>query len=188
MKRTFLLAALAFLAIPQLVGAQETIEEKAQVCSACHGDNGIPTDPMVPIIWGQHAGYLYLQLKDFKAKKRTNDMMDPVVETLEKKDLLALATYFESKPWPKTGYVASKEDRAIGARVAIAGTCPACHNDQFTGDSSIPRVAGQTPDYLERILIAFKGEMRANNPGMSDIIMTFPDDDLKAMARFLAGL
>ena len=49
-------------------------------------------------------------------------------------------------------------------------------------------MAGQTPDYLERILIAFKGEMRANNPGMSDIIMTFPDDDLKAMARFLAGL
>ena len=187
MKRICLLAMLTVVALPNTTLA-ETIEEKAQVCSGCHGEDGKPTDTQVPIIWGQHAGYLYLQLKDFKAKRRTSDQMAPIVETLEKADMLELAKYFEAKTWPKTGYVTPKEDINTAQRVAISGMCAACHNDQFTGDSSIPRVAGQTPDYLERILIAFKGEMRANNPGMSDIIMTFPDDDLKAMARFLAGL
>ena len=187
MKRHFFLAGLVLMALPHAVAAQETIEEKARVCARCHGENGVPTDPIVPIIWGQHAGYLYLQLKDFKAKRRASEKMGPIVEKLEKSELLALATYFESKPWPKTGYVTPKEDITTAQRVTIAGMCTACHNDRFTGDSVIPRIAGQTPDYLERILIAFKGELRANNPGMADMIMTFPDDHLKAMARYVAG-
>ena len=41
-----------------LPAAAQSIEEKAQVCGACHGENGIPTDKSIPVIWGQHQGYL----------------------------------------------------------------------------------------------------------------------------------
>ncbi|MBV9238486.1 MAG: cytochrome C, partial [Xanthobacteraceae bacterium] len=44
----------------------ETIEDKAAVCGSCHGEDGIPPDKTLPVIWGQHQGYLYLQLRDFK--------------------------------------------------------------------------------------------------------------------------
>jgi len=38
-------------AIPPVHAADE-IETKAQLCAACHGDNGVPTDPKtIPVIW-----------------------------------------------------------------------------------------------------------------------------------------
>ena len=54
----------------------------------------------MPVIWGQHQGYLYLQLRDYKSGARKNDMMSPVAQTLERDDMMALAQYFSQKPWP----------------------------------------------------------------------------------------
>ena len=92
----FALAASAFAAHAQ------TIEEKAQICAACHGDNGMPQQqafPM-PVIWGQQLGYLFFQLRDFKSGARKNEQMSPIAEALEHDDLMALAQYFSKKPWP----------------------------------------------------------------------------------------
>ena len=44
--------------------AADDIEAKAQACAACHGQNGVPTDPKtIPIIWGQEQSYLVKQLQ-----------------------------------------------------------------------------------------------------------------------------
>lgn len=168
--------------------AQDPVEEKAQACIACHGENGLSQDPMVPIIFGQHAGYLYIQLKDFKSKSRASEIMNPIAAELEKADMLALAQYFESKPWPSTGYRSEAADVSKAETIASAGMCAVCHLGTFFGDSSIPRVAGQTQAYLERTLIAFKTRKRNNNVDKSILIRTFADEDLKTMSRYLAGL
>ncbi|MGQ0485011.1 MAG: c-type cytochrome [Hyphomicrobiales bacterium] len=187
MKPKFIAAALIVLAAsPGL--AQETIEEKAMLCAACHGENGVPATPEVPIIWGQHAGYLYIQLKDFKSKSRASEIMHPIAAELEKADMLALALYFEGKPWPATGYRSEDADVNKGETIASAGMCASCHLGTFFGDSVIPRVAGQTQVYLERILIAFKTRERNNNADKSNLMGTFADEDLKTMSRYLAGL
>jgi glucose dehydrogenase len=55
----------------------QTIEEKAQLCAACHGENGIPQEKTTPVIWGQYQGYLYLELRDYKSGARKNDIMSP---------------------------------------------------------------------------------------------------------------
>ena len=81
----------------------DSIEDKASVCSACHGEKGLPAEPAVPIIWGQNEGYLYLQLRDFQKGARKDDQMTPIAQSLSKEDALALAAYFAGKPWPKTG-------------------------------------------------------------------------------------
>ena len=186
---------LKFFAAAALIGlaacpgyAQETIENKAMACAACHGENGMPVMPEVPIVWGQHAGYLYIQLKDFKSKSRASEIMNPIAAKLEKADMLALARYFEEKPWPSTGYRSEAADTGKGETIATAGMCPACHLGTFWGDSAIPRVAGQTQAYLERTLIAFKTRERNNNPDKSNLMRTFADEDLKIMSRYLAGL
>ena len=54
------------------------VEETAQVCAGCHGENGIPQEKTTPVIWGQNEGYLYLQLRDFKSGARKNDQMGPI--------------------------------------------------------------------------------------------------------------
>ena len=90
----------------------DSIEDKAALCGACHGDKGLPGDPTMPIIWGQNAGYLYLQLRDFQKGARKDDRMTPIAQSLVKEDALALAEYFAAKPWPKTGAPsASKADK-----------------------------------------------------------------------------
>ena len=69
------LAALVTAAMLTRAPAQDAgkaVAEKAQLCAACHGANGVPIDKTIPVIWGQQAGYLYLQLRDFKSGARKN--------------------------------------------------------------------------------------------------------------------
>src|SRR4029077_12507715 len=91
--------AMAITALSGFVGAQ-TIEQKAQLCSACHGESGIPQQKTTPVIWGQQLGYLYLELRDYKSGARKNDQMAAVADSLEREDMMALAQYFSQKPWP----------------------------------------------------------------------------------------
>jgi len=167
----------------------DSIEEKAALCSACHGLNGVPGDPTTPIIWGQNTGYLYLQFRDFQKGARKDDRMTPIAQGLVKEDALALAEYFAAKPWPNTGApAASKADEAIAIVVNKSIVCTSCHLEQFQGDSSVPRLAGQERDYLLKTLTDFRNRTRANNPGMSDLMNTATPEQLAAIANYLAGL
>ena len=76
------------------------IEDKAKLCATCHGEQGIPMQKTFPVIWGQNAGYLFLQLRDFKSGARKNDLMSPIAATLRQEDLLPLAEYFSKLKWP----------------------------------------------------------------------------------------
>ena len=58
------------------------IEEKTQVCAGCHGEDGKPIDKTIPTIWGQQAGYIYIQLRDFKRGDRKSEIMQPIVSSL----------------------------------------------------------------------------------------------------------
>src|SRR5205807_8822517 len=70
------LASIAVLAaiIAAVPARAQTIEDKAQLCAACHGENGIPQQKTTPVIWGQHQGYTYLQLRDYKSGSRNNEI------------------------------------------------------------------------------------------------------------------
>ena len=81
MRRLSILLALALTA-PSVAAHAESIEEKAQVCAACHGESGVPPQQVIPIpvIWGQNLGYLFFQLRDFKSGARKNDQMTPKIQ------------------------------------------------------------------------------------------------------------
>lgn len=167
----------------------DTVEDKAVVCGGCHGENGVPQDRTMPVIWGQQEGYLYLQLRDYKRRDRKNDIMEAIVADLERADMLALAAYFAQKPWPAlrqppaSGAVAA---RAHQANVAIG--CTGCHLGEYQGAGTQPRLAGQTKEYLLQSMLDFRTRKRGNNPGMSDLMIATPEADIAAMAEYLAGL
>jgi cytochrome c553 len=167
----------------------QDIAAKVEVCTACHGENGKPMDKTIPIIWGQQAGYIYIQLRDFKRGDRKNEIMQPIVANLEKDDMLAIAEYFSSKPWPDLGQPRAPKDvsqRAVSAEQSVG--CTACHLDHFQGDGTVPRLAGQSQEYLAKTMADFRSRARGNNPGMSDLMNATPTDDLAALAQYLAGL
>jgi cytochrome c553 len=165
------------------------LEEKVRLCAGCHGESGKPVDKTVPNIWGQQTGYLYIQLRDFKRGDRKSEIMQPIAAAFERNDMLAIAEFFSKRPWPDLGQPRAPKDVAQRARTAISSIgCTGCHLDQFQGDSTVPRLAGQGRDYLARTMTDFRSRARGNNPGMSDLMIATAVDDLAALAEYLAGL
>ena len=97
-----LLAFLAMIALSSLAfgagNAESGKAKAAQVCAACHGPDGAkPSAPDQPILAGQHADYLVKTLKDYKAGKRTNPIMQGFASALSTKDMEDLAAWFASQ-------------------------------------------------------------------------------------------
>jgi cytochrome c553 len=183
------LQILAVLLPTLLPATAQTIDDKTQACGACHGENGVPLDKSWPVIWGQHQGYLYLQLRDFKSGARKSDVMGPIAQALERDDMLAIALYFSQKAWPDLRQARANE--AVAARAARANTsvgCTGCHQAGYLGEGTQPRLAGQSADYILRSMMDFRSHARGNNPGMSDLMNAASEDDLRALAAYLAGL
>lgn len=168
--------------------APAEIAEMLELCATCHGNDGRPTQPNTPILWGQEFYYLYVQLRDYKSGLRKNEIMSQIVADLEKEQMQALAQWFSQQKWPDLGYVTPREYVAVAQQAIVAAACPTCHLGAFTGNSRVPRVAGQKLDYLDHTLKAFKTRERANSPSKSALLETFSDDQLHALAEYLAGL
>jgi len=186
-----LLIAIAVLAFPLMTGiaSAASVEENAKICAGCHGENGIPQEKTTPIIWGQNEGYLYLQLRDFKSGARKNDQMSAVVASLEKADFKALAAHFAGLKWPIIQQPSPSKDVSKQALTVIGSIgCTSCHLDQFQGDGTTARLAGQQPEYLLNTMTAFRDGSRGNNPGMSDLMKAVQPSDLKPIAEYLASL
>jgi cytochrome c553 len=185
-KSIVLLAALAMLSTPAHAAS---LEDNIAMCGACHGENGVPQEKVTPVIWGQTEGYLYLQLRDYKNGDRKNDQMQPVAEQLSREEMFALAKYFAQKPWPKLGEPAAPRDVELQARRANGSVgCTGCHQGEYQGDGTQPRLAGQWKEYMLQTMLDFRTQKRGNNPGMSDLMKATSEGDIKAMAEYLAGL
>ena len=169
--------------------AAQSIDEKVQLCDGCHGDKGIPQQKAWPVIWGQQQGYLYLQLRDFKSGARKDDVMSPIAQSLERADMQALALYYSQKPWPNLQQPRAGADVAARAQqVNNSVVCTSCHQSGFLGDSTQPRLAGQTREYLQKSMLDFRNKTRGNNPGMTDLMLAISEQDIADLAAFVAGM
>ena len=164
------------------------IEQKAQVCFACHGPKGASTNEKYPVIAGQQQYYLYLQLKDFKAGRRENAEMKPIVDALATEDLMPLAEYLSQQRWPSLSVQVDPAKVQAGEASANAGECSQCHLGGYNGASSVPRLAGQHLAYLQKTMLEFKSKARNNQPAMSALMAVFSDEDIAGLAHYLASL
>jgi cytochrome c553 len=175
----------AFLAAP--ARAADDVEAKTQVCSACHGQNGAPSGPAIPIIWGQQQNYLFKELHDYHSGDRKNPIMAPLVESDALPDLRAIAVYFAAKTWParQTADASAVPPDAIAGKIAM---CKACHGPNFEGGAPAPRLAGLSADYLAASMRSFADGERTNNGDMPKFMKVLSDGDRDAIAKYLAGL
>ena len=74
----------------------EAGKAKAAVCIACHGPEGISSNPLWPNLAGQQDQYLIKQMKDFRDGKREDPVMTPMAMGLSDEDIANLAAYFSS--------------------------------------------------------------------------------------------
>jgi cytochrome c553 len=71
--------------------------EKAQICAACHGNDGVGLTPDYPTISGQHRDYLTHTLHDYRTGKRQNPIMQGFAAQLSDEDIEELAAYFSQQ-------------------------------------------------------------------------------------------
>lgn len=175
-------------AIPGLDQLSGHLAELVPTCLACHGEDGVPNYAESPIIDGQHEGYLYIQLRDYKNGSRRHEVMSEIVKDLTRQDLKDLAGFFAKRPWPRLQQTAEEGDDVVAERLASAGMCKECHLGGYLGDSTVPRLAGQLTSYLVVTMRAFKTKERANNAAMSSLLDTYTDEEIDALARYLGSL
>jgi len=199
---TFLLAAGGLQAQDQasdLAAAKQTAET---ICAACHGADGNSALPENPKIAGQHADYIFKQLREFKgwngeAPVRENAVMSAMVAGLEEADMKALAEHyasFELQPEPAKSLDTIELGQSIwrgGIPSKGVPACAACHGPAGAGmPAQYPRLSGQFAQYTETQMKAFRDGVRANDPAqmMRSIALKMTDPEIKAVSDYAAGL
>ena len=99
MRLTFLL----FLLLPVIARSAPSPAEpvrpaKLGLCVACHGDHGISRVAGVPSLAGQDEAYLKKALGDYRSGARNAAPMTSFANTLQTRDIDALAHWFASQP------------------------------------------------------------------------------------------
>ena len=169
------------------VGTTNEFIAKMGMCNQCHGAQGAPVRPGIPVIWGQDEAYLLKQLKDFRTKTRDAELMTWASLTLhDDAEMAATTSFFGKKTWPAPRAAAAKggpTQRPNGMAV-----CEACHQLNFAGGPTGPRLAGQNFEYLVDAMRKFADGERKNNPEMAQMMSTLQPAQREAMARYLSGL
>lgn len=170
-------------------------QQLATPCGACHTADGSRGLPANPILQGQHPEYMVKQLVEFKAAKRKNPIMQGMAAPLSEDDMRHIAAFYAAKQ-AKPGFARNKDSVLLGEQIYRGGiaakqvpACAGCHSPNGAGvPSQYPRVAGQHGEYAEAQLMAFRSGLRANSPQMTAIAVKMNEQEIKAVADYLAGL
>jgi len=170
-------------------------ELAAKVCFTCHTTDGSRGTATYPILQGQHADYLAKQLHDFKSGKRKGTVMPGMAAPLTEDDIRNVAAFYASKT-AKPGAAHEKDLVELGQKIYRGGipdraiaACAGCHSPDGAGiPVQYPRIGGQQAEYVASQLTAFRNGTRANNPTMIAIAAKMNDQEIKAVADYVAGL
>lgn len=177
---------------------EDDLAKKSNACAACHGERGVSNQPQWPNLAGQYATYLLKQLQDYKqGTTRQNAVMKAQVANLSEQDMQKLAVFYSKLPYAEgstpTAYLNRGQQLYRGGDFAKHITaCIACHGPKGTGngEAGFPVLSGQEPQYTIQQLQAFKDNTRRNdlNSIMRDISAKMNEEDMKAVAYYIAGL
>ena len=191
--RFFVFATIAanLLAVGTGAGAQgvDAAPPKAALCGGCHGASAQTALPIYPILAGQTARYIYLQLRDFQEGRRVNELMTPMVAGMTRDEMHELADYYAKQRPPPQTFAADAGKAKLGKLKADETLCTMCHMGGFAGQNEVPRVSAQNFDYIVKQLTEFKARQRTNDAGsMTSVANTLSTQDIENIAHYLVGL
>lgn len=209
MRNLLIILSLALgLAHSAVAGDAAAGKNQTMVCSACHGADGNSAAPTFPKLAGQGEKYLVKQLRDIRDGARPIPTMAGQLTGKSDEDLADIAAFYASQA--ASGGQADPALVELGARVYRGGVadrgvaaCSACHGARGGGNApaGFPALAGQHADYIADQLRKFRSgaensleqdpNARVNDGDsrmMRDIAAGMSDNQIKAVASFVAGL
>ena len=164
-------------------------------CVTCHGTAGNSTLTLNPKLAAQHQAYVVKQLVDFKSSERNNPIMGTFARELTGSDMKDIAAYLEAQV-QAPGAAKNAGTVEIGKKIYRAGiakksvpACAGCHSPTGAGiPAQFPRLSGQHQEYTVSQLTAFRAGTRANSVQMMAIAKRMSDDEIQAVADYVAGL
>lgn len=173
-------------------------QDKAELCTGCHGEFGVSMDPLIPKLAGQYGKYIAKQVRNYQANIRTHQIMGAVAASVTDDVLADISAYFASQPMMKGDAPSSNQ---IGKNLFEKGDlsrmmvpCNNCHGatgkGQNPGNSTFPVIGGQHKDYLRGQILSFRKGERNNSPGgvMNIIVQKLTDAEVDALAEYISGL
>ena len=209
MRNLLIILSLALgLAHSAVAGDAAAGKNQTMVCGACHGADGNSAAPTFPKLAGQGEKYLVKQLRDIRDGARPVPTMAGQLTGKSDEDLADIAAFYASQA--ASGGQADPALVELGARVYRGGVadrgvaaCSACHGARGGGNApaGFPALAGQHADYIADQLRKFRSgaensleqdpNARVNDGDtrmMRDIAAGMSDNQIKAVASFVAGL
>lgn len=164
-------------------------------CASCHGAGGNSTIAANPKLSAQHPAYIVKQLGDFTGTDRNNAVMTTFAKALTADDMKNIAAYVSTQQ-AKPGTAKDKNIVMAGKQIYRGGiaeknipACAGCHSPNGAGiPAQFPRIAGQNQDYTIAQLTNFRTGARKNSAQMVTIAKKMSDDEIKAVADYVAGL
>jgi len=186
---TALAVAFLFLCAGARAADAEAGKAKAQVCAACHGNDGNSPDPAVPSLAGQPAQAIATQLFQFREGNRKNPQMSPMAANLSNADMNNLAEYYAGLKAAPPKHRTAPANASAGPELAKKFNCTQCHGPALLGQQQMPRLAGQHAEYLRVQLKGFKAGTRADLDGnMTSAAQELNDKDIEVLVDYIAGL
>ena len=170
----------------------------ADVCAACHGEDGIGIDPSFPNLAHQPAPAIFKQLQDYKSGSRQGgqaEVMAPLAQELDAQQMADVAAYYASRA-PRDRIEANSAVRLSIVRLATIGDparglapCDACHGPSRSGPEGTPVLLGQSQPYLEEQLRLFASRERDNDlfVRMRTIAAQLTPEEMRGLAIYYGG-
>ena len=192
--------ALALAAIPGAALA-DAASIADQQCAACHGKNGVSTEPTIPTIAGYSAKYLIDSIKNFRKKTRTcaevtipagpkkgtKSDMCKVLANLSDADAEAVSRWFATQKFVRARQPFDAGKAAKGEAVYKL-RCQKCHeNNGASPDEDNGILAGQWTPYLREQLVGFRTGKRPIDDKMKQRLDRVTKDEEELLLHFFAS-
>jgi cytochrome c553 len=184
--------------------------QKAPVCLACHGANGVSVAPTFPRLAGQRVDYLYHRLVSFKKADPkdpyySKSPMTAIAAALSDDDARNLAAYFSAQPLQATDVPSPAASAERGAALFYTGDpshgvppCQGCHGVAASGVTistdqylAYPSLRGQYGPYVIARLTSFREGLphdSSNDFIMGGVAQSLDDDSIQALAAWISSL
>jgi cytochrome c553 len=164
-------------------------------CIGCHGVAGNSAISVNPKLAGQQEAYIYKQLVNFTTPERNQPVMTAFASMMSDADKKNVAAYLGTQT-QEPGAAKNAQTVELGKKIYRGGiaekaipACASCHGANGAGiPVQYPRVSGQHQDYTAAQLTLFRSAGRKNSPQMITIAKRMSDEEINAVADYIAGL